>query len=87
MVLSAPSMRAPRRPPAPTGKGCENGVIIAAMKKSYFDRRTRGSRRVRRDGILSAMQTPAARKGMVAGFNATPAELGRAAVMAARKRP
>jgi len=32
------------------------------------------------------MQTPKARKGMAAAFNASPAELGRAAVKAARKR-
>ena len=38
------------------------------------------------DTLLSRMQTPAARKGMAAAFNATPAELGRAAVKAARKR-
>jgi hypothetical protein len=32
------------------------------------------------------MQTPKARKGMKAAFNASPDELGRAAVKAARKR-
>lgn len=36
--------------------------------------------------LLARMQTPKARKGMAAAFNATPAELGRAAVKAARKR-
>lgn len=36
--------------------------------------------------LLSRMQTPKARKGMAAAFNASPAELGRAAVKAARKR-
>jgi len=38
------------------------------------------------DTLLASMQTPAARKGMAAAFNATPAELGRAAVAPARKR-
>lgn len=38
------------------------------------------------DTLLARMQTPAARKGMAAAFNASPAELGRAAVRAARKR-
>ncbi len=36
--------------------------------------------------LLARMQTPKARKGMAAAFNASPAELGRAAVRAARKR-
>jgi antitoxin Phd len=36
--------------------------------------------------LLARMQAPRARKGMAAAFNATPAELGRAAVKAARKR-
>ena len=36
--------------------------------------------------LLSRMQTPKARKGMESAFNASPAELGRAAVRAARKR-
>ena len=37
--------------------------------------------------LLARMQTPAARKGAANAFNATPAEMGRAAVKAARKRP
>ena len=36
--------------------------------------------------LLARMQTPKARKGMKTAFNASPAELGRAAVKAARKR-
>ena len=36
--------------------------------------------------LLARMQTPKARKGMAAAFNASPAEMGRAAVKAARKR-
>jgi prevent-host-death family protein len=36
--------------------------------------------------LLARMQTPKARKGMDAAFNASPSELGRAAVKAARKR-
>ncbi|HEY7743317.1 MAG TPA: type II toxin-antitoxin system prevent-host-death family antitoxin [Burkholderiales bacterium] len=36
--------------------------------------------------LLARMQTPKARKGMEAAFNASPSELGRAAVKAARKR-
>lgn len=35
--------------------------------------------------LLAEMQTPAARRGMKAAFNATPEELGRGAVEAARK--
>ena len=38
------------------------------------------------DVLLARMQTPAARKGMADAFNATPAEMGRAAVKAARKQ-
>ena len=38
------------------------------------------------DGLLRGMQTPAARAGMNAAFHATPKELGKAAVAAARKR-
>ena len=38
------------------------------------------------EGLLERMQTPAARKGMEAAFNATPAELGQAAAKAARRR-
>jgi antitoxin Phd len=35
---------------------------------------------------LLRMQTPAARAGMKAAFNASPRQLGKAAVIAARKR-
>lgn len=38
------------------------------------------------DALFSRMQTPAVRKGMRAAFDATPAQLGKAAVAAARKR-
>ena len=38
------------------------------------------------DGLLARMQTPAARAGMNAAFHATPKELGKAAVAAARTR-
>jgi len=38
------------------------------------------------DALLARMQTPAVRKGMRAAFEATPAQLGKAAVAAARKR-
>jgi len=38
------------------------------------------------DALLAGMQTPKARAGMKAAFDATPRELGRAAVAAARKR-
>ena len=37
------------------------------------------------DHLLAGMQTPKARKGVDAAFKASPAELGRAAVKAARK--
>jgi hypothetical protein len=37
-------------------------------------------------GLLERLQTPAARNGLEAAFNATPAELGRAAVEAAPRR-
>jgi len=36
------------------------------------------------DALLAGMQTPRAKKAMEAAFNATPAELGRVAVRAAR---
>ena len=38
------------------------------------------------DTLLARMQPPAARAAMKAAFNATPKQLGRAAVAAARKR-
>ena len=41
---------------------------------------------VQLEELLAGMQTPAARQGMEAAFNASPAELGRAAVKAARRR-
>lgn len=37
------------------------------------------------DGLLAHMQTPHARKGVDAAFNASPIKLGRAAVTAAKK--
>ena len=39
------------------------------------------------DTLLAGMQTPAAAKGMEAAFNASPSELGRAAVKAAKPAP
>jgi antitoxin Phd len=38
------------------------------------------------DALLARMQTPRARAGMKAAFDASPRELGKAAVAAARKR-
>lgn len=38
------------------------------------------------DALLARMQTPAARRGMAAAFNASTKQLGKAAVAAARKR-
>ncbi len=38
------------------------------------------------DALLAQMQTPKARRGMTRAFNATPSQLGQAAVAAARKR-
>lgn len=38
------------------------------------------------DTMLQEMQAPKARKGMAAAFNASPVELGRAAVKVARKK-
>jgi len=38
------------------------------------------------DALLARMQTPAARAGMKAAFDASPKEMGKAAVAAARKR-
>ena len=38
------------------------------------------------DALLDRMQTPKARKGVQAAFNAAPAQLGRAAAKSARKR-
>jgi prevent-host-death family protein len=38
------------------------------------------------DALLAGMQTPAARAGMEAAFSASPAQLGKAAAAAARKR-
>jgi len=54
-------------------------------------RRLTGNKEINRlserwDALLEEMQTPAARKGVRAAFAASPEELGRAAVRAARKR-
>lgn len=38
------------------------------------------------ESLLAGMQTPKARKGMAAAFNASPAEMGRAALKAVRKK-
>lgn len=38
------------------------------------------------DGLLASMQSPKARTGMAAAFNASPAKLGRAALKAAARR-
>ena len=38
------------------------------------------------DALLDRMQTPQARRGMSAAFNASPKQLGKAAVASARKR-
>jgi hypothetical protein len=38
------------------------------------------------DSLLARMQTPKAVQGMAAAFDATPAQLGRAAKAAAKKR-
>ena len=38
------------------------------------------------DGLLARMQTPKARQGIVKAFAATPGELGKAAVLGARKK-
>jgi antitoxin Phd len=38
------------------------------------------------DALMARIQTPRARKGMKSAFNASPAELGRAAVKAAGRR-
>jgi hypothetical protein len=38
-------------------------------------------------GLLEHMQRPAAKKGMEAAFNTTPATLGQVAAEAARRRP
>jgi len=38
------------------------------------------------EDLLEQMQTPAARKGMEAAFNASPEALGKAAVEAAKRR-
>ncbi|MGH8641391.1 MAG: type II toxin-antitoxin system prevent-host-death family antitoxin [Burkholderiales bacterium] len=48
---------------------------------------TLGELRAEYDTLLARMQTPKARKGMEAAFDATPAELGRAAAKAGRQAP
>jgi hypothetical protein len=55
------------------------------MKKTSSRRPTQGALRATHDPVLHLMQTPKARKGMRAAFNATPSELGRAAVEAGHK--
>jgi len=56
------------------------------MKNTSSDRTTRKAFRAKHVALLLRMQTPKARKGMEAAFNATPAELARVAVRAKRKR-
>lgn len=43
-----------------------------------------GTHSAKFEGLLERLQTPAARDGLEAAFNATPAELGQAAVEAAQ---
>jgi hypothetical protein len=45
-----------------------------------------GTHSAKFEGLLERLQTPAARDGLEAAFNATPAELGQAAVEAAQGR-
>lgn len=61
---------------------------LRGRKQSLTDARseTLDALRTKFEGLLERMQTPAAKKGMETAFNATPAALGRAAVMAARRR-
>jgi antitoxin Phd len=55
------------------------------MKKTLRPGRTTlKSFSTEQDALLHLMQTPKARKGMERAFNASPAELGRAAVLAKR---
>jgi hypothetical protein len=60
------------------GESVEIPEVTATQAKKTFDELL--------DGLLDRMQAPAAREGMEKAFNATPAELGRAAVMATRRR-
>lgn len=53
--------------------------------KTFRNRPGLDSLNARIDGLLARMQTPSAKKGMDAAFNATPRALGKAAVKAARK--
>ena len=55
------------------------------MKKAFSSRDIQKAFRANHQTLLRLMQTPKARKGMQAAFNATPPELGRTAVKAARK--
>jgi antitoxin Phd len=48
---------------------------------------TRDDQSERNDNLLERMQTPQAKAAMAAAFNATPGQLGRAAVKAARAKP
>ncbi|MEK7468834.1 MAG: type II toxin-antitoxin system Phd/YefM family antitoxin [Planctomycetota bacterium] len=72
-----------------TRHGKEKAVILSV--EAY--RRLVASRRDDLDvlrakfgGLLARMQTPAARKGARAAFDASPDEMGKAAVKAARRR-
>jgi hypothetical protein len=56
------------------------------MKKTSSRHAGQTAFRAASDALLARMQTPEARRGMHAAFNATPGELGVAAVKAARKR-
>jgi len=55
------------------------------MKKTSSRRTMQDALRAMYDPVLRSMQTPKARKGMRAAFNATPSKLGQSAVEAARK--
>lgn len=66
----------------------EIGPVSADESKSVMKARTDtlGELAAMSDALLARMQTPKARRGMKVAFKASPAELGRAAVKAARKR-
>lgn len=71
-----------------TRRGIPQGVLVAAARyRELLAEEMRGANagRALADSEYARMQTPAVRAGTARGINATPAEMGRAAVRAARR--
>lgn len=67
--------------------GCSAVVTTSHdMPKAALPRETPEAIHTQFESLLERLQTPVARKGMEAAFNASPRALGRAAVKVVRRR-